>query len=163
MLSIRELRKKSGLTQLELARRVGVKPSIISRYESGKVKPKLKRMEQMAEIFGVDTKEFIIYNMFSNEDKNAYENEKIRNLKKRLLIANSHGKCELCGAPAPFTDENGRPFLQLLEIDRSFYYTEENWFQNNVVLCPNCFQQVTVLEDKSDLDMLKEKALAHDV
>lgn len=50
---IKELRKEKGLTQAELAKLIGVNPVTLSRYETGDRKPKIDKLEKMAEIFGV--------------------------------------------------------------------------------------------------------------
>lgn len=48
-----ELRDIKGITQEELAEMIGLKRSIISKYENGKRIPKLKTLEKLAEALGV--------------------------------------------------------------------------------------------------------------
>ena len=48
------LRHQEGLTQEELASRLGVSRSTIGMYERGKREPDLKTLEKIADIFGVD-------------------------------------------------------------------------------------------------------------
>lgn len=51
---IRRLRKQAGLTQEELAQKVGLQKSAIAKYENGKVTNiKKETIEQMAEVLGV--------------------------------------------------------------------------------------------------------------
>lgn len=45
-------RMKSGITQKELAKRVGTKQSAIARFEAGNVNPSLEFLEKMAQVMG---------------------------------------------------------------------------------------------------------------
>lgn len=50
---IAELRKEQGLTQKELADRVGVSDKAVSRWENGKNYPDIEIMQSLGEIFKV--------------------------------------------------------------------------------------------------------------
>ena len=50
---IKELRKKKGWSQTELAQKMNMKNSNLSRYESGKITPSLPVLERFANVFGV--------------------------------------------------------------------------------------------------------------
>lgn len=52
MSSIKKYRKMAGLTQQELAQKVGVALDTISRYETSKREPRLSDLRKMAEILG---------------------------------------------------------------------------------------------------------------
>ena len=55
---IRELRKRRGMTQTELARRAGVKQGVISYIESGKTKhPRIDTLIAIAAALGVSVEE----------------------------------------------------------------------------------------------------------
>lgn len=54
-----ELRKKSKLTQMELAQKLKVKQNTISNWENGKAKPDIIMTTKIAEVFGVSTDEVI--------------------------------------------------------------------------------------------------------
>lgn len=45
-------RTKKGITQKELAQKIGTKQSAIARFESGNVNPSLGFLEKMAEVMG---------------------------------------------------------------------------------------------------------------
>lgn len=51
---LKELRLKSGMTQLELAMRIGVSKSSINMYERGEREPGLETVERIADCFGVN-------------------------------------------------------------------------------------------------------------
>lgn len=53
MSRIQELRKEAGMTQAELAAKIGVNPVTMSRYENGDRHPKIDKLEKMAELFVV--------------------------------------------------------------------------------------------------------------
>lgn len=46
------IRIKKGITQKELAKRVGTKQSAIARFEAGNVNPSLGFLEKMAQVMG---------------------------------------------------------------------------------------------------------------
>lgn len=50
---IKELRKKEGITQAELAKQVGISNQIISFYENNKRKPKIQTWQALADFFNV--------------------------------------------------------------------------------------------------------------
>ena len=53
MNKIKELRQSKGLTQAELATKLGVTRQAVSLYEKGQRKPKIETLKKLAEYFGV--------------------------------------------------------------------------------------------------------------
>ena len=51
---LREARLRAGLTQTELARRVGKPPSVISRWERGVVQPSLETLRSLIRACGLE-------------------------------------------------------------------------------------------------------------
>jgi transcriptional regulator with XRE-family HTH domain len=51
--SIRTLREAAGMTQLELAIRVGVTPVTVYNWERGKYEPRASQLRAVAQVFGV--------------------------------------------------------------------------------------------------------------
>lgn len=54
---IRELRARDGLTQMELARKVGVRRETIVFLEKGKYNPSLQLAYDIAQVFGLKIEE----------------------------------------------------------------------------------------------------------
>lgn len=52
---IAALRKRSGMSQAELARRLRISPSAVGMYEQGRREPPAETLVQLAEIFEVST------------------------------------------------------------------------------------------------------------
>ena len=52
--TIAALRKKSGMTQLELAQKMGVTDKAVSKWENGRGIPDIELLKQMSELFQVD-------------------------------------------------------------------------------------------------------------
>lgn len=50
---IKELRQSKGLTQAELATKLGVTRQAVSLYEKGQIKPKIETLKKLADYFGV--------------------------------------------------------------------------------------------------------------
>lgn len=62
---LRELRQKSGLTQEQVAERLGVTRQTISSYESGRTEPGLDILRELAKIYNADVSEILGENQFS--------------------------------------------------------------------------------------------------
>ena len=56
---IREYRKRAGLTQAELAKRMNVDQSAVSLWESGKTKPLRKTHRKLAKILGCTVEDLL--------------------------------------------------------------------------------------------------------
>lgn len=65
-----ELRKRNHMTQLELARRLGIAKSTISMYEHGNRMPDYETMEAIAACFGVDMN--YLYGMQSSSSQDRF-------------------------------------------------------------------------------------------
>ena len=74
---IQEKRKKAGLTQKELAKKIGVATITIQQYERGLREPKLETVARIAEALNVSVSEFIPYGHPQNM-KARYEAAKQR-------------------------------------------------------------------------------------
>ena len=64
------LRKGAGLTQSELAQKIGVTIQTISRWENGISIPSPKRIKQMADLFNVDGSDIFLSSYTTKVDKN---------------------------------------------------------------------------------------------
>lgn len=63
-MTLKECREKRGLSQTELAVRVGLKQTTISQYENGSRKPKLSMAKKLASILGITLDEFVSLSTF---------------------------------------------------------------------------------------------------
>ena len=52
--NIRRFREQCDMTQAEVAKRLGVSPTAVSWWESGRTEPKIGTVEKLAELFGVE-------------------------------------------------------------------------------------------------------------
>ncbi len=57
MLRIRYLRERAGLSQLELARRAGVSPAVLCRWERNQIDPRASILPRIASALGVTVDE----------------------------------------------------------------------------------------------------------
>ena len=57
--NIKKLRKSRGLTQVQLADRIGTTQKVITDYETGRSKPPRKRLPQLAKFFNITVDELI--------------------------------------------------------------------------------------------------------
>ena len=56
---LKKARLKKGLTQRQLAEKLGVKYQLIQQYEYGKLIPSTKRLFQLARILDIDLNEIV--------------------------------------------------------------------------------------------------------
>ena len=59
MEKIKAYRKQCGMSQAELAKRVGVERSAVAKWESGKSLPQAAHLVKLAEIFGCSVDELL--------------------------------------------------------------------------------------------------------
>lgn len=59
MNKIKELRKEAGLTQAELASKIGVNTVTLSRYETGNRNPKLDKLIKISKVFDIKLEELL--------------------------------------------------------------------------------------------------------
>lgn len=53
MVTIRQLREQHGMTQVELAVKIGVSPGSVYGWESGRTEPKVSQLRKVAKLFNV--------------------------------------------------------------------------------------------------------------
>jgi len=64
---LKDLRKSKGLSQVELAKRIGMSKSTIGAYETGDITPSLEALNVLADFFNVN-----INYLLGNEDGSTY-------------------------------------------------------------------------------------------
>jgi transcriptional regulator with XRE-family HTH domain len=91
-LFISSMRKQKGITQKELAEKIGVTDKAVSRWETGKGLPDIPFLIPLAEIFGVSVTEIIRGERMATEDKGTLvqmDKEQIKKMKPlRPLLDN---------------------------------------------------------------------------
>lgn len=58
---IREYRKRAGLTQAQVAQRMGIRQGTLTQYENGRRNPKYETLERIAEAIGCDVFDLVDY------------------------------------------------------------------------------------------------------
>lgn len=69
---------------------------------------------------------------------------------KAWVLSNSNGYCELCDNPAPFTDADGFPFLEVHHI-KPLGEDGPDVVENAIALCPNCHRRCHHAKDRKKL------------
>lgn len=72
--NLRYLRNERGLTQVQLAKELGVTRSRIGSYEEKRSEPSLEVVVQIAEYFGTPVDLFITMNLVGSKQKAFYKN-----------------------------------------------------------------------------------------
>lgn len=57
------------------------------------------------------------------------------------VLEQAKGVCECCSAPAPFTREDGSPFLEVHHV-RRLADGGEDTTENAIAICPNCHREL---------------------
>lgn len=88
--AIARQRKRCGLTQNEVAEKLGVSFDVVSRTERGIVMPTIARLMQLASIFGCETAELLTETSTRSTDQASRMADLISGLNhsERLLIMN---------------------------------------------------------------------------
>ena len=71
--NLRFLRRKAGLTQAELAKKLHIKQYNISDYEIGRIEPNINTLINFAEVFNVSI-DFLVGRKSKTDDKTDIEN-----------------------------------------------------------------------------------------
>ena len=124
---IRALRKEKGMTQKELAERLGVVPKTVSKWETGGGFPDVSALSALAKVLGVNEKSLLAGELLTNKVETG-------NIKRTKFYVCPHcgstlqgiGNCEItcCGkALSPLQeqapDEKHQPTIT--EIENDFY------------------------------------------
>jgi len=72
---------------------------------------------------------------------------------KEYALRRAKGNCQLCGNKAPFTNKNGRPFLEVHHIEYLRNGGKDS-VSNVVALCPNCHRKVHIQENSEDVQKM---------
>lgn len=58
-MSFKEQRKRAGLTQMEVAKQLGVTDSAVNQWETGKTTPNTKRLSELARLYNCTIDELL--------------------------------------------------------------------------------------------------------
>lgn len=84
---IREARKSKKMTQEDLAKKLGVKRSVISKYETGQIEPPLPQLRKIADALNVTLAYFLGYgNIEDAQLINATQNHNIDKMREILGV-----------------------------------------------------------------------------
>lgn len=92
---IRDIRKKQGLSQEQLAEKIGVSRQAITKWETGKGLPDMENMIIMSEIFKTTIDELIFSDIPHKEDAEVYQSETVYDIDRE-----NHFDINLGGANA---------------------------------------------------------------
>lgn len=67
---IRECRKRKGLSQEELVNKIGVKRAVVSKYETGKISPRIEIIQKISRVLGVPVHELVGDTMYIDTVEN---------------------------------------------------------------------------------------------
>lgn len=83
---IKQIREDKGISQKELAKKIGVKPSTLSRYEKGLLFPNSQTLKDIAEYLNVDINS--LYEADENKILKSPEKLKLDIINEVLKISN---------------------------------------------------------------------------
>lgn len=82
--NLRNVRIKAGLTQAQVAEKIGIAPSSYSCYESGKREPDVPKLKKIADVLGVTGNELLGIDEDGSEFPPQF-NAELSNYEERLL------------------------------------------------------------------------------
>lgn len=68
---------------------------------------------------------------------------------KAYVLQQANGRCEVCNSPAPFTDADGMPFLEVHHV-RPLADGGSDRVGNAIAVCPNCHRRAHLSGDKTE-------------
>lgn len=83
---IKKLRKSKGWTQTELAKRLGTSQKVITSYETGAKKPPIKRLPNLAAVFGITIDELIDSQSIQIQEHKPHVHKNSRTAKMQELF-----------------------------------------------------------------------------
>ena len=109
--NIRFYRKRSGLTQIELAEKMGISIATLRRWEAGETSPTGAKISELADIFQIAPEKIIAVGK-KEEAKNDFEDEANKNLQTEgMLVYEGEGmRIEL-----PPTDKGYTLFNKIID------------------------------------------------
>ena len=84
---IAALRRKSNMSQAELARQLKISPSAVGMYEQGRREPSVELLVEIAALFGVTTDYLLM-----GTEKETEEEEAFSQIMSRLALTEQHMK-----------------------------------------------------------------------
>lgn len=129
---IKELRKKHGFTQKELAEKINVSNKTVSKWETAKGFPDIVLIEDLAKVLGVSIAELLTGEFCRNENQSA-------NLKKmsffvcpvcgNIITAVGEGSFSCCGVMLPSLEAekcDEEHMIKVEETDGEYYITMDH-------------------------------------
>lgn len=98
---IRDLRKNLDWSQVDLAKKLGVHTTHVSRLETGKYSPSIDLLKKLAEIFGVTT-DYLLYENIQRGDIENLKNKTIAEKIKMLDLLNEEDSNIIIGVIEAF-------------------------------------------------------------
>lgn len=88
---IKTLRKNQGLTQIDVARKLGIAQKVVSDYEKGKIKPSRDKLPTLAKILGISVDELLGTEelKLNGKKKHIHGNSRVAKLQDMFLKLNS--------------------------------------------------------------------------
>lgn len=117
---IKEIRKSKGLTQEQLAQRLGVQRAVISKYENGTISPSVETLERIAAVLQTDIAEFLY--SFKSDDHSSELPTHLQTLNEVIgrlgyQIKKEHGQYYFVGMHGsyPISENELNSFQQLAD------------------------------------------------
>lgn len=119
---IKELRTKNGMTQVELAKIIGVNPVTLSRYESDDRNPKIDKLEKMAEVFNVSVDYLTGKSNFDFTDEMTHLMNMTDEERQKHIEEHDGEKTIIANDPLGTSQENRNSIKIFKEIIKFNYY-----------------------------------------
>lgn len=94
--NLNKYRKQKGLSQEELAFRLGVSRQSVSKWESGQSTPELERIIEIADLFGISLDELIGH---ESNDYVTVDREELRSVVRHLFTYEYKSKFKIGNVP----------------------------------------------------------------
>ena len=120
------LRKAKGMTQKQVADRLGVLPKTVSKWETGKGFPDISVISALSDVLGVSEKILLSGNLTKNiTDTGNIGRTRFYVCPECMSVMQGTGKCEIicCGKPVKASESkeaDGNHIIKISEIENDF-------------------------------------------
>ena len=155
---IKKYREEKKMTQVEVAKVLGVKPATISKYEAGILEPNIESLKKLAELFGISVDELLKEDEFDVSKINVLE--VLREQKEMKLKGNLYHNTQIIFA----YNTNHIEGSKLTEDQTRYIYetntllTEKESITNldDIIETANHFKLVDYMLDVADEELSEE-------
>lgn len=135
--NLKYLREKKNISQQQLADKLDIDRSTISRWENSQMDATLKYALKIADIFGVNIEDLLYSNMESFNDKKNYDNNFISNMKNSKKLEALLKDEQIIDENTSITEIDYNKIMNFIRNNSYLFFDKNDNYFNNIILNDN--------------------------